>query len=842
MNHRLLFPAVLLCFFLSGATALIYEVLWVRLLVLQLGSTSLAVSSVITAFMAGLALGSLVCGQYSSRLHRPLAIYAALELGIAVAAILIPTLLEWLQPLHRTIWETFQPRFMTFSLLRFYFAFLLLLVPTAMMGATLPLLSKACVHYSDQAARRVGLLYGINTLGAVLGTVGTGFLLIPSWGMTQTLYFAAAVNLLVALVAWRLHIIWSRTSENAGMKPIPSQKPILRLAPHRHPTWLHFTLLAALVVSGFTSMVYQVTWSRTLSLVIGSSVYGFTIVLATFLGGIALGSVIVSRWAGSRGRSSLWWVAGTQAFIGCGAYATTSLVNHLPYYYARGYHYVEGDTVGVYLVSLALSALIILPPTLGMGATFPLVIAFFSESIQGVGHLVGKIYSLNTVGAILGAFTGGFLLLPFVGIRYSIVAAVTLNLSAAALVMVSGVSSNKIRTAICLSALGLIGVVVAMPPGWNSLLMSSGMYKYAYGLKKDFSDADFRQYTQDQYQLLFYEEGLNTTITVLQEGPHRLLVTNGKIDASDQFDLPSQLLSAHLPLLFHSRPQDVCLIGLGSGMTAGSALLHPIRSLALLELESVVVKASHYFDAVNHRPLSDPRTELILSDARNYLSMSKRQFDVIISEPSNPWITGVSNLFTREFFEIVRSRLRPQGIFAQWVQLYEMAPEDLRSLLATFAAVFPHVQIFCSIEETDLILVGADSPLFLDVPFLNEKLGRPEILADLSRINVGHAADLLSYFKIGKDEISRLTAGSLINTDDNAHIEFSAPFHLGVPTRKQNREILDSATAGPVPYLTGIAEPEMDLFLERLEISYRDRSKTTEAQLVAQARRRITTQ
>ena len=450
---------------------------------------------------------------------------------------------------------------------------------------------------------------------------------------------------------------------------------------------------------------------------------------------------------------------------------------------------------------------------------------------------MGQIYSLNTLGAILGAFAGGFVLLAFLGIRDSILVAICLNLSGAALVLAAATPSAATRLTGCLALLLMTASFLAAPPGWNPLLMSSGMYQYAADLKKGFSEAEFQQFTEGNYQLLFYQEGINTTVAVLSQEPNILLVNNGKIDASNRADLPTQLLFGHLPLLFHSSPQDVCLIGVGSGITAGSVLRHPIRSLVLLEIESAVVKASRYFDDVNHRPLLDPRTELMVADGRTYLTFTDRQFDVIISEPSNPWMTGVSNLFTQEFFLTCRKKLRPGGILAQWVQLYGMPLEDLKSMLATLLSVFPHVQVFCSIEESDLIIIASESPLPLDVSALMDRIGEEKVIADLARVKVHHMADLLSYFKIGELEIRAFASDSILNTDDNAHIEFSAPLHLASTTRKTNRQMLDRATAGPLPYLVGLDDPEIRArFLNSLEDAYRRRQKPREADLVAKAR------
>lgn len=835
-DSRRLFPALLICFLLSGATSLVYEVLWVRMLILRLGSTSLAVSTVLTAFMAGLAFGAWAAGRYSSRITRPLAAYALLELAIAGSAVLLPMGFEAIDPLYRAVWQQFHPQFLTFSLLQFAFTFLLLFVPTAMMGATLPLLSQASVRHPHEVGQRVGALYGINTLGAVLGALGSGFFLLPALGVTKTIWATAAINAVLALAVWYL----DRTFRRGETEVLKEQERVQERSPQGlewQGNWLRMAILAALLTSGFTSMVYQVAWSRTLSLVIGSSVYGFTIVLATFLSGLALGSLVMSHWIKHLKSSLAWWIFFVQVFIACAAYASTSLVNHLPYYYSRGYHWVDADPTWIYVLSSGLAALIILPSTFGMGTMFPLVVAFFTTARQEVGRLVGNIYSLNTVGAILGAFAGGFVFLSLLGIRTTMVTAIIINLYGALLVAVFAPASLRTRVVACLLPLGLIvGALVAMPPAWNSLLMSSGMYRYAEHLPKDFSDDDFWTVTKGAWELLFYEEGLNTTVTVLGNGKDVLLINNGKVDASTLGDLPTQLLLAHLPLLFHSEPRDVCVIGLGSGVTAGSALRHPIQSLALLEIESEVLAASHYFDKVNHLPLSDPRTEVIVADGRTYLSMTHRQFDVIISEPSNPWVSGSSNLFTREFFETARKRLRPKGILAQWIQLYSLPPNDLCSILASFTSLFPHVVIFSTVEASDIVVLGSEAPLPIDLPVIQQRLDRVEVAQDLARVKIHRVDDLISYFKMGEEEIRALVEGSVLNTDDNLRIEFSAPLYLATNTGRANQAMFNASTAGPVPYLVGLDNPEERAsFLASLETAYRKLSRLREAQLVAEA-------
>ena len=324
--------------------------------------------------------------------------------------------------------------------------------------------------------------------------------------------------------------------------------------------------------------------------------------------------------------------------------------------------------------------------------------------------------------------------------------------------------------------------------------MTAGMYKYVSDLS-DFSHESVRNYAVSDFELLYYAEGTTSVVTVARSlGSGNIwLANNGKVDASTSSDMPTQVMVGHLPFFFGREPGEACVIGLASGITAGAVTLHPeLDSIELVELEPSIFEASHFFDDFNHRPLEDPRVRPVVNDARNHmLLVPPGSYDVVVSEPSNPWLTGVSNLFTREFFELGRSRLAPGGIWSQWVQMYGMGTEELRALLHTFAAVFPHVAVFATIEDADLVVLGSDQPLVLDIDGLERVIStRPEVATDLRLLEVHDAYDLLTYFQMERDTVVGFTMGAVLNTDDNMFIEFAAPKRLYEETSARNYRVL----------------------------------------------------
>jgi len=357
-----------------------------------------------------------------------------------------------------------------------------------------------------------------------------------------------------------------------------------------------------------------------------------------------------------------------------------------------------------------------------------------------------------------------------------------------------------------LTAVACIGLVHWQRPPWDTLLMSSGMYQYAARISEPTREG-IRAYAVDPFETLFYEEGRSSVVSVAvsRNTGELWLANNGKVDASSGGDMSTQVILAHLPLLLGHRADRALVIGLASGVSAGSLLLdHRLEHLDIAELEAATVRASHFFDEVNHRPLEDPRTHLHLNDARNHLMRTPDgYYDLVVSEPSNPWISGVSNLFTREFFALGRSKLSEHGVWVQWLHIYHLAPEDLRSLLATFADVYPHVGVF-RVGGLDLVLIGASQPLALNVDTVDQYVGQSQaVVDDLNRVGFANAEDIMSLYQFDREVLLRMVGDVELNTDDNMRIEYAAPLALHASTSAGNIAMLEKAAEIPFGAVRG---------------------------------------
>ena len=825
---RLLF----LCFFLSGASGLVYEVVWLRWLVHLFGATSLAVSTVLTAFMAGLALGSWVGGHRALRIRRPLFVYGLLELAIGAYALLLPVALGAVVPALRVVGADEASSYVALSLTRFVLATLVLAVPTACMGATLPVLAQFAAPRLRTLAGASGALYAVNTTGAVVGTAAAGLVLLPAVGAAATNWLAVTLNVAVGVAALAVS---RRLERDPAPTPEPGTAAAAVAADESRPLGMAAVRVAAgaAALTGALTLVAEVVWTRALALVLGSSVYAFTVMLVTFLVGIAAGSAVCARRverlrAPAVVLASLFFLAGLSTLAGLLA------LTELPYLFLRLFGWTEGRHGLLLGLQFLVSAALVLAPAACSGAVFPLCVRLAGGATTGAGRTVGTLYAANTVGAIAGSFAGGFLLLPAVGIRSTLLTVVLLELAVAvviALVLAPPVYRRGALTVAAVAA-GLAIAAPALAPAWDTAVMMSGVAVYAprlHGLTR-------RQFEERQNlaRLLMYEEGLTTTVSVEESRGDVFLRVNGKIDASTGVDMPTQVLLGHLPLLVHAQPREVLVIGLGSGVTVGSLLRHPLTGVTVVELERAVIGASRFFDHVSGRPLDDPRTRLVVNDARNFLLLGRRGFDVIVSEPSNPWVTGASSLFTRDFFTHARARLRPGGVFGQWLQLYSLSPELMRTVIATFQSVFPHTLVFQTVHE-DTLLLGSVTPFSLDLAQLGQRMAAPAVAADLARVGIRDATQLLGWLLLDTGDVRRLVRGAEINTDDNSRVEFAAPRTLYDDSVAENLQRLTDAfgASGDVlPHLVGTSPPG---FPTRLVERFLARGEPRQAQTFAEA-------
>ncbi|MBI2361589.1 MAG: fused MFS/spermidine synthase, partial [Deltaproteobacteria bacterium] len=677
-----------------------------------------------------------------------------------------------------------------FNLLLFALSFLLLVFPTLLMGATLPVLSRFFVRSFAHLGRRVGDLYGTNTLGAVLGCGLAGYYLIPALGMRATVAVAATMNLAIAgaiFVVVRLRIREASETFVSGAEAGRGESG---------PSWLGWMLLGSFGLSGFAALVYENAWTRALTLVIGSSVYSFTTMLVTFLVGLALGGFLYARLMAHReARVSTFGVL--ELCVGLAALATIPLFEKLPLIFLRLLHGF-GDSFSLFLVlQVLLSALVMFLPTLLLGMTFPLVARLFTRSLYHVGSGVGTSYAANTLGAILGAFAGGFIFIPLIGVQNTILLGVGINLVVGwVLVVLEPGFSLLPRLVLGVAVLAAVVLIPAKTPRWDRYILTSGVTIYSDSYS-DLPTDSLRLEEMRRNEIVYYREGLTATVSVHRSHKdYFYLTTNGKIDGSHG-DALTMLLTGYLPMLFVPEPEHVAIIGLGTGMTVKAVGAFPVKKIDVLEIEPAMVEAAAFFSDVNGKILEDPRVRIIPTDGRNYILATPHLFDLIISEPSNPWIAGVASLFTREFYAVAKKKLKPHGVFAQWFHNYSMSPTDFGMVMRTFGEAFPFVTVW-NLQESDFLLVGSLRELEFDYPRLRQLFSETAaVQEDFNKLGISDIYSLLGFYRMGRKEMLAFAEGAQFNTDDSARLEYSAPRTLGKSTSTLNQKLLESFVTDP---------------------------------------------
>jgi spermidine synthase len=786
-------------FALSGAAALIYEVIWTRLLTLEMGHTVAAVSTVLAAFMGGLAIGSAVGGRIGGRLspEQALKTYGILELVIALLALLLPLGLRALHPLLASSYANGSGGAM-FATLRFASSALLLVAPAAAMGATFPIASRWTVRLASQAASDAGVLYAVNTIGAAAGALLAGFFLIPAFGMQTSTLVGVALNLVAAAGAVAIARSSSPVASTAGGQS-PSRKrrglsPVERpaSAPKRRrletgavpitPAFNPWLAAAALGVSGFASLTLQIVWTRLLAMIVGPTTYAFSLVVAVFIIGIAGGSAVGAGLA-KRSRHPAF---GLSIVLLAGALCSLSAawgVDWALMTLAEIASRPELSFSGLLMREALLIGVLLLPVTLTFGAAFPFAVSLAASSDETVTEQLGRLYAINTLGAIAGSLAAGFILVPAFGLHLTIRGLAALIAVSAAILAIVASLTRASRTALLATAtLALIAAWTL--PQWDRMLLSSGAYKYALTTR----GADLET-SLSAGELLSYQEGAAGTVAVRRLAGTVSMAIDGKVDASNAGDMLTQRLLAHLPLLLHPNPQRVAILGLGSGVTLGSALTHPISEALVLEISPEVVSASRFFDDENHRALEDPRTRLVVGDGRTHLALGREQYDVIVSEPSNPWMAGIAALFTREFFEAARARLAPGGVLCQWAHTYDISQADLQSIVSTFLSVFPDGTLWM-IGDADVLLIGSTEPLDARVAAMPAAWRRPGVAEDLAGVAALEPFSVQSLFVAGGKALAKWVENAPPQVDDRMALEFSGPRSIVGASRDDNAQAL----------------------------------------------------
>ena len=778
-------------YLVSGAAALLYEVAWLRLLTMTMGHTTGAVGAVLAAFMGGLAMGAWIAGRFTDGLERLLALrtYAALEGVIALCALAMPFAISAMRPLLAWAYADGAGGAL-FTVTRLAASIALIALPGAAMGASFPVgvaairdsgftprqargalrLSKGGIRDS-KGARGVAELYAANTIGAAIGAALTGFVLLPSLGLFGTTIFGVVLNLVAAAGAVAL----GRTPERKSL-PEPAEtteRPPLNLMNPMNP--MNPRIVGAIAASGFVALVYEVVWTRVLAMTLGPTTYAFSAMLVAFIAGLAIGTVIASAMLPLARRQAMWLglsiIAAAAAALAAGMAA-----DRLPIVIARTAGRTDASFMSVFALDVVLAVAIQLPMTIALGAALPFAIAAASASRDAAPRTAAVIYAANTAGAIAGALAGSFILIPRLGLQHSLQLASGIAVVAGLVacfvepedaVRLTG-RGRRSRFAVGAAAIAVL-VLAALMPAWNHGRLANGAYRLAPALA-----AGDIETALEAGDLLYYREGAAGTVSVRRLLGVTSLAIDGKVDASNGADMLTQKLLAHLPLLLHDNPRSVYIIGLGSGVTLGAALRHPIDRADVSEISPEVVAASAYFSTENHDALGDGRIRLIVGDGRSHLLLSDDRYDVIVSEPSNPWMAGVSTLFTREFFQAARAHLQPGGILCQWAHTYNINDADLRSIVDTFLSTFPDGSAWL-VGASDLLLIGSTSPIRALESGIAAAWNRPGVAEDLAQVAVSDAFGVLTLFIARGRDLQRYAAGGRVQTDDRLALEYSAP-------------------------------------------------------------------
>jgi spermidine synthase len=759
------FPLLLALFAASGCSALIYEIVWYQLLQLVIGSTTVSLGVLLASFMGGLCLGSLGLARvkWAAAMH-PLRVYGLVELGIGVCGILALCGM----PLVDYVYTAAVGYGMPAILLRAVICGLCLLPPTTLMGASLPAAAR-WLETSPRGVSWMGLLYGGNTAGAVLGCLLAGFYLLRLTDMTVATFAAVAINVAVALVSLALARSTPRRAEEAAgadERTAPAQAGDDGLWP----------VYVAIALSGAAALGAEVVWTRLLGLMLGATVYTFSLILAVFLVGLGTGSAAGAMMArGLRGplgaRAALGWCqALAMAAI---AWTALMLARSLPYWpvnpllSTKPWFTFQIDVVRVIWA--------ILPATLLWGMSFSLALAGAASPEEDPGRLVGRVYAANTFGAIAGALGFSLVLIPWIGTANCERVLIVLAGTAALAVLLPYIQAER-------STAAAAGLAVAMVAGVYlaaTVEPVPGML-VAYGRRIMISAA--------QTKLLYWGEGINSSIAITQwsDGAYQFHVS-GKVEASTEpYDMRLQRMLGHMPALLHPDPQKVLVVGFGAGVTAGTFVTHPeVKRIVICEMEPLIPPvATRYFAKENFDVMDDPRTQIVYDDARHFVLTTPEKFDIITSDPIHPWVKGSATLYSREYFQLVKKHLNRGGVVTQWVPLYESNAETVKSELATFFDVFPNGTVWANELDRggyDVFLLGQNEPMKIDLDRLEERLAAPHyarVAQSLGAVGFHSAVELLSVYAGQAQDLRPWLTGAQINQDGNLRLQYLAGLAL----------------------------------------------------------------
>ncbi len=802
-------------FTVSGATSLVLEVVWTRMLGTVFGNTVMAASTVLTAFMLGLALGSAWFGRLADRSRHPLALYGCLEIGIGLYACLFLWLARACSSFYIWFYHTFEPGILGLTTMRFGLSLALLLPPTLLMGGTLPVLGKYLGQSYAEPGRELGYLYGANTLGGVLGCFLTGFVLLAVLGVNRTLLAAGGLALSTGMVA--VLLAFSTTANRGGWlnfcagifrtkpdHPGPKGEP-LPPASHRQPSHhgaaatskANFqVVLVCFAITGFCSMAYELLWTRILIFLLTTSAYAFASMLTAFLVGIALGSFLSAHFLVPRIRQPLLWFGLLAMLTGLAALGSVPLLAHLNSIDARLFQSLSwGGLKQLILTYMTDTLVVLLLPTMLMGAIFPVVTSFCLRGEEAFGRRLGQVYAANTVGCVLGSLGAGFGLLPWLGTHHGLLVVVALNLLAGVVLVWRGAKPVwRIRCGVAVPVAALASAAFILTPADIFHRMVSTYY---YPSK-----------------ITYFKEHSTGTVSVhdLPNGERLIAVDGVNVAGLDFMLRATQKRQGYISLCLHPQPKKVVQIGFGSGETARVGLAFGVEQYTVVEICPAIFDASPGFEAINNGSYRDPRLRKVIMDGKNFALLSNEKFDLIMNDSIYPGSSGSSALYTYDHFLHCRERLAPGGLFSCWVPL-DLRPREMRMILKSFQAVFPHTSFWIAsncVNKNGLIL-GSLEPLQIDFARLKERLERPAIRTDLAAIEMHDVYDFLDCFMCDAASIRRMVRDDPLNTDDQPRLEFSCALRPPWELRLQaDLAMLTSFRAPVTPSVVNFTDPQKD--------------------------------
>ncbi|MBB3108120.1 spermidine synthase [Paenibacillus phyllosphaerae] len=802
-GSRLFFVAI----FLSGTSSIIYQLIWTRYLHHLFGVSVHAVATVLTCYMLGLVAGSLFFGRLADRLKRGHRLFLSLEASIGIYGACSPFLYTALADLNAWLASSFEMGGELRITVRIALSLLFLIIPTFLMGGTFPVMVKCHARMTAGIGKDMGSIYAVNTLGAAIGAFVTGFYLIQTIGLNQSVYMAAGLNLLVA----GFLLIMRKQREEEDYKEVPLSRAQVNPPSSGSRRFVWF-FGSAFAISGLTSLSYEVLWTRSLTYFFRDTVYDFALVLTVFLFGIVLGSYACSRLL-HRIHRPVEAFGMVQVAIGLYSLVTLLIIHKLPYAINHlqtmstlYMQYGDGYWLAGLFIKLGYTVLIVLIPTSLFGSTYPLIGKIFLQNADQVGKQVGLLNSLNTLGSAIGALLSGFVFVSLLGLHNSIKTLALLNCCIGFMLCVLVLPKkgrSRMKAVVAASFISVI-VVAAVVPRWDHLRMSIS-----------FLEPD--QALEQSVRLLYYNENSMDMVSVVEVVPYeqKFLTTNRLYtqNTSNMGQTEDHRRLGHIPLLLHPDPKNVLVVGLGAGMTLSGVGEQDVGRIDAVEISKNVVNAARLFEEENNGILDDPRVRIHIDDGRNFVRSTRDAYDVIISDIYFPMSSGSGSLYSTDYYRAVRERLAPDGLFVQWLPIHQLSFADMKMIIRSFREEFPNTSLWYGMigdSAPVLGVMGMNHPLAVDYGQLDSRMKQPVLHERLQEMNLSTPSLLLSHFIMGSESVDELVCGYPVNTDNKPIIEYTAPrlHNRSYQTGLANISQFPDRTESVFPYLTNIRPEE----------------------------------